>query len=187
MSRYRAINEALAGLAESPTAERLASALDPLGDALEGNRGLYDALTGESFTGHPIHPALVHMPIGLIMAAVSLEIVGLGRFKRTPKILTGLAVAAAIPSAITGAAEWTRGRRDRRQRHVGALHATAATVGTTTALLSFIFRLIRADGAARIFLVGAAGAYTVAGFVGADLVYGRDLVPETSDGQQHPD
>lgn len=180
MTKYRAINEALARAAKSPTAERLARTLDPLGDALENNRAVYDTLTGESFTGHPIHPAIVHMPIGLVAAAVSLEVVGLGRFRLAPTILTGLAVAAAVPSAITGTAEWTRGRPDRRQRRLGAVHAATASTGTTMALLSFGCRLIGARGAARIFLAGAAGAYGAAGFIGGDLVYGRDLVPEAS-------
>lgn len=181
MPRNRVINETLAGIAENPTVERIAKALDPLGDVLEENRGVYDHLTGESFTGHPVHPALVHMPIGLVASAVSLEVVGLGRFKLAPTILTGLAVGAAIPSAVTGVAEWTRGRPDRRQRRVGALHAAVASAGTTMTLLSFGFRLMRATGAARIFLFGAAGAYGVAGFIGGDLVYGRDLMPEAAD------
>lgn len=187
MPRYQAINEALAGLAESPLAERIAGVLDPLGDALEGNRELYDTLTGENFTGHPIHPALVHMPIGLVAAATSLEVVGLGKFKLAPTILTGVAVGAAALTAITGVAEWTRGRLDRRQRRVGALHAATAATGTTMALLSFGFRLMRADGAARVFLFGAAGTYVVAGFIGADLVYGRDLSSEKADAGQGED
>lgn len=181
MTKYRAINETLAAMAKSPTAEHLAGALDPVGDALEEHRDLYDALTGESFTGHPIHPALVHMPIGLIAGAVSLEVVGLGRFKLAPTILTGLAVGAAIPTAATGAAEWTRGRPDKRQRRLGALHAAIASTGTSMALLSFVLRLMRATGAARTFLFGAAAAYGVAGFIGGDLVYGRDLVPSSAD------
>lgn len=181
MPKYRAINEALAGLGESATAERLAKTLDPLGDALEDNRDVYDALTGESFTGHPLHPAMVHMPIGLIAAAASLEVLGWGRFKAAPTILTGVAIAGSLASAVTGVAEWTRGRPDKRQRRLGAIHAATAATGTTMSVLSFVFRLTGATGAARTFLFGAAGAYGLAGFIGGDLVYGRDLVPRSAD------
>lgn len=178
MPRYRIITEALATLAEQPATARIAEVLDPVADLIEEHRDVYETLTGESLTGHPIHPALVHMPIGITMAAAALEMAGLGRFTSSSTILTGLTVVTAVPTAITGLAEWTRGRPDRRQRRVGALHAVAASAGTTLASLSFVLRLTRSHGAARLFLFGAAGAYVVAGFIGGDLVYGRDLAPD---------
>ena len=177
MARYQVINEALARLAEQPTTGSIAAALDPVADVMEDHREAYDTLTGESLTGHPVHPALAHMPIGITMAAVALDTVGMGRFSSSTTILTGLTVAAAVPTAITGLAEWTRGRRVRRQRRVGALHAVAASTGTTMAALSLVSRLAGAHGTGRALLLGAAGAYAVAGFIGGDLVYGRDLVP----------
>lgn len=175
MAQYRVINEVLAKLAAHPIAEDVAKVLDPAAAALEDHRELYDVLTGESLTGHPIHPALVHMPIGITMAAAALEVAGLGRFKASTTVLTGLTVAFAIPTAVTGIAEWARGRDDMRQRTVGALHAVAASTGTTMATLSLICRLIGAHGMGRVLLFGAAGAYAGAGFIGGDLVYGGDL------------
>lgn len=179
MPKYRVINDIVASLAKQPAVERIASALDPVADELEGHSELYDTLTGESLTGHPIHPALVHFPIGITMAAAGLEVVGWGRFAAATTILTGLSVATATPTAITGIAEWTRGRPDRRQRRVGALHAATAAAGTTLATLSLLSRLTGRHGLGRTLLFGAAGAYGAAGFIGGDLVYGRDLVPET--------
>ncbi|MGV8845597.1 DUF2231 domain-containing protein [Tessaracoccus sp.] len=176
MAKYQVINESLTRLADQPIAETIAAALDPAADAIEDHRELYDTLTGESITGHPIHPALVHMPIGITMAAVALDAVGMGRFRTSTTILTGLTVTLAIPTALTGLAEWTRGRRDGRQRRVGAIHAAAASTGTTFAALSFVMRLVGAHGAGRVVLLGAAGAYALAGFVGGDLVYGGALI-----------
>ncbi|RMB60136.1 DUF2231 domain-containing protein [Tessaracoccus antarcticus] len=178
MPRYRIVTDTLAALSRKPLVEKLARVLDPVADDLESHREMYDTLTGESLTGHPIHPALVHFPIGITMGAAALEIVGLGRFTAATTVLSGITVATALPTAVTGLAEWTRGRPDTRQRHVGALHAMAASAGTTLSLLSFVLRLMRAHGAARIFLFGAAGAYGVAGFIGGDLVYGRDLAQD---------
>ncbi|MEO7587138.1 MAG: DUF2231 domain-containing protein [Arachnia sp.] len=179
MPKYRVINEIVASLAKQPAVEGIAAALDPVADGLEGHRELYDTLTGESLTGHPIHPALVHFPIGVTMAAAALEVVGWGRFAAATTILTGITVATAVPTAVTGIAEWTRGRPDHRQRRVGALHAAAAATGTTLATLSLVSRLTGRHGIGRALLFGAAGAYGAAGFIGGDLVYGRDLVPET--------
>ncbi len=177
MARYRSLNETVAKLSRKPIVERLARALDPVGDELESHREIYDTLTGESLTGHPLHPALVHFPIGITMAATALEVAGWGRFRSATTVLCGITVAVAVPTAVTGLAEWTRGRKEPRQRRVGVLHAAAAATGTTLSLLSFVFRLTRAHGAARVFLFGAAVAYGAAGFLGGDLVYGRDLVP----------
>lgn len=171
------VNEAVTSLSRKPLVEKVARVLDPIGDQLENHPDIYDTLTGESLTGHPIHPALVHFPIGITVGAAALEVAGWGRFKSATTVLSGIAVTLAVPTAVTGLAEWTRGRPEPRQRRVGVLHASAASTGTTLALLSFVMRLLHAHGAARMFLFGAATAYAVAGFLGGDLVYGRGLVP----------
>ena len=178
MQKYRVVNKFVAKLSKKPIAEKLARVLDPGADQIERHRSVHDALTGESLTGHPIHPALVHFPIGITVAAVALEVAGTKRHRSAITLLSGIAVAAAIPTAVTGIAEWARGRKDDRQRRVGALHAVAAEVGTTLASMSLVFRLQRADTAARWTLFAAAAAYGSAGFLGGDLVYGRDLAQE---------
>ncbi len=178
MQRYRVINKIVAQLAGKPITERLAKVLDSGADEIERHGKIYDSLTGESLTGHPIHPALVHFPIGITVAAAALEVLSRKRHQSAITVLSGLAVSVAVPTAVTGMAEWARGRQDIRQRRVGALHATAAATGTTLASLSFMFRVRHADTAARRLLFAAVAAYLTAGFVGGDLVYGRDLDPE---------
>lgn len=175
MQTYRAVNKIVAQLSRKPIAEGLAKVLDPGADEFEKHETLYDALTGESFTGHPIHPALVHFPIGITVAAAALELVSSQRNRSAVTTLSGLAVGAAVPTAVTGLAEWARGRRDMRQRRVGALHALAAELGTALASLSLVCRLLNAHTTARWTLFGAVMAYGTAGFLGGDLVYGRDL------------
>lgn len=175
------VNEIVAKLAGKPIAEAFAKVLDPGADEIERHRTIYDALTGESLTGHPIHPALVHFPIGLTVAAAVLEVLGRQRHRPAITLLSGIAVSVAIPTAVTGLAEWARGRQDKRQRRVGALHAVAAEAGTTLASMSLVFRLRHAHTAARWMLFAATAAYTTAGFLGGDLVYGRDLAPQGTD------
>lgn len=177
MPKYDRVNEAVAGLSREPVVEKLARVLDPIGDELEDHRQLYDVLTGDSLTGHPIHPALVHFPIGITVGNAALEVVGGGRFRAASTILSGITVAVALPTAVTGLAEWTRGRLEPRQRRVGVLHAVAAATGSALSVTSFVLRLMKHHGAARMFLFAAVAGYGTAGFLGADLVYGRDLVP----------
>lgn len=181
MQRYRVVNEVVAKLAGMPIAERFAKVMDPGADELERHSNIYDTLTGKSLTGHPIHPALVHFPIGITAAAAALEVVGRKQHRSAITVLSGIAVGVAIPAAVTGVAEWARDRQDLRQRRVGALHATAAEVGTTLASLSFVFRVRHEHTAARWMLFAAAAAYGTAGFLGGDLVYGRDLAQEATD------
>ncbi len=181
MQRYRVVNEVVAKLAGKPIAEKLAKVLDAGADELERHRNIYETLTGKSLTGHPIHPALVHFPIGITMAAAALEAVGSKQHKSAITLLSGITVTVAIPTAVTGMAEWASQRQNTRQRRVGALHATAAGAGTTLASLSLVFRLRHADTAARWTLFAAAASYGAAGFLGGDLVYGRDLAPKDTD------
>jgi len=173
MQRTRVVNEVVARLAGNPIAEKFAKVLDPGADEIERHTTIYDALTGESLTGHPIHPALVHFPIGITVAAAALELVGRKRHRSAVTLLSGIAVGVAIPTAATGLAEWAKGRKDNRRRRVGALHAVAAEAGTTLASMSLMFRLRHKDTAAGWLLFAAAAAYGTAGFLGGDLVYGR--------------
>lgn len=181
MQKYRVVNELVAKLAGKPITEKIAAAMDPGADELEKHRSIHDALTGKSVTGHPIHPALVHFPIGITVAAAALEVVGKQRHRPAITLLSGIAVGVAIPTAVTGIAEWARGRRDDRQRRVGALHAVAAEAGTTLASMSLVFRVQHAHTAARWTLFAAAAAYAMAGFLGGDLVYGRELASDVAD------
>ncbi len=178
MPNYRIVNELISKLARRPITEKLAKAMDPGADELEKHHAIHDTLTGVSLTGHPIHPALVHFPIGITAAAAVLELADSRRHSSAITLLSGVAVSMAVPAAVTGVAEWARRRQSTRQRRVGALHATAAEVGTTLASLSLLFRYRNANMTARWMLFGAVAAYGSAGFLGGDLVYGRDVAPQ---------
>lgn len=56
--------------------------------------------------GHPLHPALVHLPLGLLLAVPILQLVG--RFGPAPawgagaRVVLELGLVAAVPAAIAG-------------------------------------------------------------------------------------
>ncbi|MGO1383953.1 MAG: DUF2231 domain-containing protein [Arachnia sp.] len=181
MDKTHVVNDVVDKLAGTPLAEGFATVMDSGADEIEKHTALHHLLTGESLTGHPLHPALVHLPIGITVAAATLEITDGKHHRSAITLLSGVAVAAAIPTAVTGMADWARGRREKRQRRVGALHALAAEAGTTLASMSLVFRLQHKNTAARWFLFAGASAYGIAGFVGGDLVHGRGLAPRETD------
>jgi uncharacterized membrane protein len=72
--------------------------------------------------GHALHPLMTDFPLGMWMSGTLLDIVGGPQSAPAAKRLIGLGVLAALPTALTGAAEWAAvdARRDRR---TGLVHA----------------------------------------------------------------
>jgi nitrite reductase/ring-hydroxylating ferredoxin subunit len=79
-----------------------------------------DLLHG-TWLGHPIHPVLVQVPVGSWLSAGVLDAVPPLRPAAT--VLIGTGVAAAVPAALTGAADWSE--QDTGVRRLGAMHAVA--------------------------------------------------------------
>ncbi len=161
-------------LDQIPRTEKIDQVARPLRQAAEKiaeTPGLSEALAAQP-TGHPLHPALVHLPIGGALTAASLEILGLGRLRLATALATGVVVAGAAPAALTGLADWAARRDTDEDRRVGAAHAVCAGSGTTLALLSLLARTGGSHGLARLLLFGSAAAYTAAGDLGGELSQG---------------
>jgi hypothetical protein len=62
-----------------------------------------DVLTGTTL-GHPLHPVLIAFPIGSWAAATVLDVARADHDAR--RMLVGLAVLAAAPTALAGASDW---------------------------------------------------------------------------------
>ncbi len=105
--------------------------------------GVRAALDG-SWLGHPLHPALVSLPIGAWATTVVLEIAG-GRknkkFARAADTALGFGLLAALPTALAGVAEWSYLEPGERRR-VGFIHASTNLV--TTGLLAGSYFLRKA-------------------------------------------
>jgi hypothetical protein len=79
-----------------------------------------DVLTGTTL-GHPLHPVLIAFPIGSWAAATVLDVARADRDAR--RMLVGLGVLAAMPTALAGASDWltTTGAA----RRLGLAHAVS--------------------------------------------------------------
>ena len=76
-----------------------------------------------TWLGHPVHPVLVHVPVGAWVSAGLLDLVP--PFRPAATALIGTGVAAAVPASLSGAADWSE--QDAGVRRLGALHAVLNT------------------------------------------------------------
>src|SRR5687768_15561087 len=94
-----------------------AERLDPLSDRLQRLVGglpqpVRDLLHGV-WLGHPLHPALVHAPVGAWLSAAILDLVPGQRRAATALLATG--TVAAVPTAVVGWNDWASLDRDQRR------------------------------------------------------------------------
>ena len=151
--------EALDGVAE-PAAKAVTRAVPP---------GLVkDALSG-TWLGHPLHPMLTDIPIGMLTSATVLDVLGGRRGRRAADLFVALGLLSAVPTAAAGAADWsdTQGAA----RRIGVVHAGANLVGLACYAASLRARWHgrRLSGAA--LALGGMTAMTVGGYLGGHLSF----------------
>ncbi len=166
-----AVTEMLEGLAH--TVEDL-DAVDDVAAELQdrihgvlGTGALRDALTGR-WLGHAVHPVLTDLPIGFWTSAFTLDLIGGRRNRAAAQLLVGLGVLAAIPTAASGAADWseTAGKETR----VGLVHATLNTTALACFTASWLARRRGHHGRGVIYGLAGSAAATAGGFFGGHLV-----------------
>jgi nitrite reductase/ring-hydroxylating ferredoxin subunit/uncharacterized membrane protein len=150
-----------------------ASALDRVGDKIQNVvRGVVrgqvvrDVLHG-TWLGHPLHPALVQVPIGAWVSAAVLDLIPGQKQAATALVAVGL--AGAGPAAAAGATDWSE--LDREQRRVGLVHWSGNLTAVALYAASLTARLRGDDGRGRT--LGFLGLSTVAGsaYLGGHLAY----------------
>lgn len=145
----------------------LYGAAGPLG------RGLERFLHG-SWLGHPLHPVLTDLPVGMWSAAAVLdvlELAGAGReLGRAADRVIAVAEVAAFLAAVAGATDWhvLNGRRTRR---AGVAHALANTTASVLYGASLLARGRGRRGLGRGLAFLGLGAVTVGAYLGGYLVY----------------
>jgi nitrite reductase/ring-hydroxylating ferredoxin subunit/uncharacterized membrane protein len=87
------------------------------------SRRVRDVLHGV-WLGHPLHPALVQVPLGAWLSAAVLDVLPGQQTAATTLVAVG--TASAVPAAAAGSNDWAS--LSREQRRVGLVHAAANTV-----------------------------------------------------------
>jgi nitrite reductase/ring-hydroxylating ferredoxin subunit/uncharacterized membrane protein len=127
-----------------------------------------DLLHGVPF-GQPAHPAVVRLPIGCWTSAVLLDWLG-GRGReaeRASATLVAVGVAAALPAAATGLADWSA--LHTHQQRVGLAHAIAQAGATLLFAGSLLARASGRHGNGVALAAGGLATATVGGYLGGHL------------------
>lgn len=123
--------------------------------------------------GHSLHPALTDVTLGCWLSTTVLDLLGDPESEnRAAVLLTAVGVAAAVPTALAGAADWAE-IADKESHRIGAVHA----LGADAALLLFIGSLAARlcgshERGARLALAGNA-VMAASGFLGGHLALAR--------------
>jgi uncharacterized membrane protein len=164
-----------------PLVERVerTESLDPVADRIEplasltvSSPGLKSLLRGD-WLGHAVHPLLTDFAIGAWTCTSLLDLVGGPQSRPAAKRLLTFGLVAAVPTAVTGAAEWTS--TSGANRRVGVVHAVAnvSAFGLYGASLVARQRGSHWRGVGLGLLGGATAA--VGGYLGAHLSIARKV------------
>lgn len=139
-------------LEDSPALDPVVDRVRPwVQDLLERRPGLAAVLHGRPI-GHALHPLMTDAPLGFWMSATTLDLLGGDTARPHADRLLGLGVVTALPTALTGLADWAvSGRRTQR---VGAAHAVLNSAALALYAGSWV---LRRRGARATGLVGASG------------------------------
>jgi nitrite reductase/ring-hydroxylating ferredoxin subunit/uncharacterized membrane protein len=125
-----------------------------------------DALHGV-WLGHPLHPLLTHIPIGMWSAAAVVDLTPGGGPAAASLIATGC--AAYIPTVAAGWTDWSE--LDEPQQRVGLVHATAGGAAFACYVGSLAARARGSQWRGRLWSFAGLGFVTAAGYLGGHLSY----------------
>ena len=133
-----------------------------------------DFLHGSAL-GHPLHPALIDLPLGSwTLAAIldALEIAGLRRDRGFAETAIKIGLVGAVGAAVAGATDWSE--TDGRAKRIGLAHGVMNLTATGLYALSLLVRgRSRSKGIA--LSMTAFGVAISSAFLGGHLSYGEQI------------
>ncbi|MEV0425124.1 Rieske 2Fe-2S domain-containing protein [Micromonospora sp. NPDC050495] len=149
------------------------TALDRVGDRLQRavqgtlrSQRIRDLLHGV-WLGHPLHPAMVQVPVGAWISAAIVDLMPGQR--RAATALVAVGTVSAVPAAVAGLNDWASLARD--QRRVGLVHAAANTIGVTLYASSLAARLNGRHGMGKALAYLGLSAVSAGAYLGGHLAY----------------
>lgn len=126
---------------------------------------LRDVLRGRQ-VGHPLHPALVQVPVGAWLSSAVMDLVPGGR--RGARVLVGVGTVAAVPAALAGWVDWAE--QNERQLRTGLVHAGCNAAAVSLYAASWVARGRRPGTGRLLGLAGLVAAGT-GGLIGGHMAY----------------
>jgi nitrite reductase/ring-hydroxylating ferredoxin subunit/uncharacterized membrane protein len=128
-----------------------------------------DTLHGR-WLGHPLHPALVALPLGAWSSSVMLDLAGQ---EAGADLTLGLGVVGSALAALAGTADWSETQGD--DRRIGTLHGLLNCLALGMNLGSLGLRMSGRRGAGRALSLAAFGVVNASAYLGGELAYTRGV------------
>jgi len=135
------------------------------GQAGERGVALKDGLHG-TWLGHPLHPALVALPIGAWTTASVLDMVGARRGADTA---LGFGILTSLPTAAAGLVDWSY--TEGKPRRLGFAHAALNSAALACYSGSWLARRGGHRGFGVLLSTVGLGLVSVSGYIGGELSY----------------
>jgi nitrite reductase/ring-hydroxylating ferredoxin subunit/uncharacterized membrane protein len=138
-----------------------------------GREPLKDGLSG-TWLGHPLHPPLTDVVIGAFLSSTLLDLLGGDDGGSARRRLVGVGIAAAVPTALTGANDWADSEYGNDAvRRSGLVHAAS----NSTALTLYATSLIAGGRRGAALRLAGAAALAAGGYLGGHLTYAKGIGP----------
>jgi nitrite reductase/ring-hydroxylating ferredoxin subunit/uncharacterized membrane protein len=150
----------------------LAAELVPLRERYQDNLAL-ELMHGGRWAGHPLHPALSDLPVGLWASATLLDVTD--RSPAPPSgidaagVLSAAGIVAACATALTGLSDWTVSNE--QDRRIGLFHGLLNTAALGLQGASLGTRMTGHRGTARVLGAASLTVTAAAAYLGGHLVF----------------
>jgi nitrite reductase/ring-hydroxylating ferredoxin subunit len=155
----------------------LTAALGPVRERHQDNRAV-ELLHGGRWVGHPLHPALSDLPIGLWAGVMVLDAMDRDPAPRrgidAAGKLSAAGILAAGATALTGLNDWTVSND--QDRRVGLFHGLLNTAGLGLQCASLGTRVAGHRGTARALAAASLMVTAAAGYLGGHLVFTKGVM-----------
>ncbi|MEP9384878.1 DUF2231 domain-containing protein [Nocardioides cheoyonin] len=118
--------------------------------------------------GHGIHPPMTDFPLGMWFSGTLLDLTAGPDLRPAARRLIGMGAITALPTALTGIAEWAS-IDEQRDRRTGLVHAAVNSSALSLYALSWLARRSDRHLTGTILAVGGGLAATAGGFFGGHL------------------
>jgi len=158
-----------------------AEALDPAVDTATRAvtavlpRGPVKDLLHGTWLGHQLHPMLIAGPIGLWSSALLLDLTAGPQGRDAARRLVGAGVLAVLPTAASGAADWSELGLAKRPKRVGLVHAAANNVTALLFAASWLARRRGDHARGRVLALVGSGGLALGGYLGGHLSYAEGV------------
>src|SRR5687767_14784282 len=128
-----------------------------------------------SALGHPLHPALIELPVGAwTLAAIldALEVAGLHRNRGLADTAIKIGLVGAVGAAVAGATDWAE--TDGRAKRIGLAHGVMNLAATGLYAASLLLRR-RSRSRGIALSMTAFGVAMSSAFLGGHLAYGEQI------------